>query len=304
MLVNPLRAETYIVKPNDTLSEIVQKKMPNGRIYGLSGNLAKILKLNKNLRSASLIFPGQIIHIQEQSIENTSFEVKDVKGPISETQDAPNHSSMPPTSDSSNISITPGLSLATTSIRATDNNGDSASLVSPRTIIKELFIKTHILSEAFTTGLTVSHTRLNFADAPDERLADKSASLTSFAGLVEFHQKYSDFAFHVGSWERVYIRSSTIGVADFEELNSIGMQAGYTRWLRSDKKYKYGLNLNGQYLLPASNGNLKTKSNPGAGIRLLSGHALFSQHILNLNFGYDWEKQGKRSTNPSLSKYY
>lgn len=59
-------AYTYVVKPGDTLSKIVQERLP-GRVYGREGNLARVLRLNSEIRDPNAIFPGREVLIDGQN---------------------------------------------------------------------------------------------------------------------------------------------------------------------------------------------------------------------------------------------
>jgi nucleoid-associated protein YgaU len=64
LLIAPaIAAQTHIVQEGDVLSKIVLKKYPNPdyKIYGPSGKIKDILKLNPQLKGPHLIYPNQEI---------------------------------------------------------------------------------------------------------------------------------------------------------------------------------------------------------------------------------------------------
>jgi hypothetical protein len=55
-------AYTYVVRPGDTLSEIVQRHLP-GRIYGKKGNLLRIVRRNPKITDPNLVRTGDEVTI-------------------------------------------------------------------------------------------------------------------------------------------------------------------------------------------------------------------------------------------------
>jgi hypothetical protein len=58
-----LANQSYAVKRGDTLSDIVRSHFPNEKLYGLSGKLAEILRLNPQIKNPNLIYPKQQLNL-------------------------------------------------------------------------------------------------------------------------------------------------------------------------------------------------------------------------------------------------
>lgn len=58
----------YIVRDGDTLSEVIQARFPNESIYGDTGKLQALMKLNPHLENPDLIFPNDRILLEESHV--------------------------------------------------------------------------------------------------------------------------------------------------------------------------------------------------------------------------------------------
>ena len=70
LLISSLSAEVYQVKPNDSLSVIIQNNYPDFRIFGSSGMLKKIMSLNPKIKKADLIYVNQKIFLPKEMKNN------------------------------------------------------------------------------------------------------------------------------------------------------------------------------------------------------------------------------------------
>lgn len=61
----------YVVKPGETLSQIVQKNFSEGRIFGPRGNLQKVTRANPKITDQNKIYPGQEIFLPDTSTAET-----------------------------------------------------------------------------------------------------------------------------------------------------------------------------------------------------------------------------------------
>ena len=69
LLTGPgLAQEFYVVKSEDVLSRIVQKKYPSERIYGAKGKLAEVKKLNPRILNLNIIYPNQRIYFTPATV--------------------------------------------------------------------------------------------------------------------------------------------------------------------------------------------------------------------------------------------
>lgn len=64
----------YLVREGDTLSEVVKVHFPDSRIYGNSGKIKDVLKLNPNLRNPDLILPNDKILLEKTRISASEDE--------------------------------------------------------------------------------------------------------------------------------------------------------------------------------------------------------------------------------------
>ncbi|MFP5387374.1 MAG: LysM peptidoglycan-binding domain-containing protein [Bacteriovoracia bacterium] len=64
----------YLVRGGDTLSEVVKVHFPGSRIYGNSGKIKDVLKLNPNLKNPDLILPNDKILLEKTRISASEDE--------------------------------------------------------------------------------------------------------------------------------------------------------------------------------------------------------------------------------------
>lgn len=69
--------DTYIVKHNDTLSQIVKQNYPNDHLYGANGKLSEVLKNNPHIKNAHRIYPNQKIHLESQKDSRSNLVLAD-----------------------------------------------------------------------------------------------------------------------------------------------------------------------------------------------------------------------------------
>lgn len=76
----------YVVQEGETLSQIIQRKFPNERIFGKSGKLREVLSSNKFIKNPNKIYPNQVILFNDEEIVKEKEEkfVPDVacEGPV------------------------------------------------------------------------------------------------------------------------------------------------------------------------------------------------------------------------------
>lgn len=74
--------DTYIVKYNDTLSQIVKQYYPNDHLYGVNGKLNEVLKKNPHIKNVNRIYPKQEIHLAPQQESSSNLVEVDVRDKI------------------------------------------------------------------------------------------------------------------------------------------------------------------------------------------------------------------------------
>jgi hypothetical protein len=168
----------YNVKKGDNLSKIAASHNP-GPIYGSKGSLEKILSLNPSIKNKNLIYPGQILKL-ENPLEkvNDQDRIPAQEGPLV------NPSPFSAFNSFSTLSVLPKIKYQRISGKDESTNA-SAKLYSSDSIGVDLDWLLH-WSEEFTSVIGFRYSSLKYQDISNRTLLDKSVSSAGISFGVQY----------------------------------------------------------------------------------------------------------------------
>jgi hypothetical protein len=190
-------ATVYVVKPDETLSEIAHSMIP-GPVWGTRGSLAQVLKVNSNIKNPNLITIGQKIFLPENTVLQAQTELKAQERTLAEVSTpesaaSEGKSAVPENSEHTNISL--GFGLYQSKLSSTDLSSGGKSILgsafSPELSVQwnqywQSGLKTYILgSVRFENYSTTSQTQTVPEHQPTEVNAEIGARVLKLSDRGE-----------------------------------------------------------------------------------------------------------------------
>ena len=285
-------ALTYKVARGDTLSQIAQRFF-DGKIYGSSGSLAKIMELNPNIINADLIFVDQIIEVQVRERSIAATEEVEV---VAEKEPAP-------TNKIAKVkihSLYTSFYFGSAGIMQTDDvSGVEETAYSDLGLGLSL-IWSHHWSKNFDVFSVGSLKSFTF-NVDESRELESSSMTQSFVG-VGAKYKFSRFSISptLGMGESILLSSdgTTIDI-DKVTLSNVSVTAN-TNLYTSDNGFNLDLMLRYGHIIPATKGDFTIESGSYTSIGLSSRREILGR-VLSLGVQYtDREIKLEESTQESL----
>ena len=241
-------AFSYVVKKGDLLSRVVRTHIP-GKVFGKSGTLTKVLKINPQIIDPNIIFPGQNINLQLNRVP-TSVALPPENPALVETQKSTKNAF---NSDAISFSVTPAYLM--TLLSAKDNSNGAAA-----TVAANLHFKVDALYHQNWSEQVHSYVGLTLGYFAAEKPTDSKKSIDSLtkftsgillgvnANLSESSQLEGYFNYQKEFFLRG-VSSSTITI-DTVSVPTMGAKFSYDLFKRSP--LTLGVGFEAALKLPAS----------------------------------------------------
>ncbi len=265
MIAGTAFATEYVVKPNESLSEIAHRTIP-GPVWGSKGSFSQVLMLNPNIKNSNLIFVGETIQIPESRLTENTVDPENRTPSTEEPLPPEAPPSSVPSNPSSNqafgaFSLDTGFSSSR--ISATEiANGSQAKLLTQSNFHEEFSYLQHWSGE-FQTRVYFGLQSLNFT-APDSggTLNDSSPTLHQFGieGQFDFTNTFSA-GFGLGMNQNPYLAAVSVSTIMVDSLYVPRLNFFLSKEFYAKGPFRLGLKGTIGISAPTSNSIYSTRTN-------------------------------------------
>ncbi len=303
-LVTPAYARTYTVKSGDTLSGITHREV-GGPVWGESGTLEKVKRLNPQVKDANRIYPNDLIRLsdeEESAAEAPAPEAEPAPAEVAEA--APSEAEAAP-ADSGEVKRNPsdrhrlrilGV-MSKTLIEAKAKNGDFKTNLDSDVNTGGEIQYGYYITDNTVVGFTVGLTQSEFSYTKDGRFKGITDNLKKFSLDIE-HQLTERLRLNglVGVQQFYFVTENNATSLTLETVfvDNLGLGVAYD--VIRLGAFDAGVDVHGTYASPAKGSSFKVKSGFTYGASVFSGYRFTEMFSLIGNLFYDRRAQDTSGT--------